>query len=117
MKFKLIILLGVASILSVAPNSNAQSIRCKGNLGKITVPSIHVPTNSICILRGTIVLRDITVGANARLIAFNADIKGNILAQDSLYLDLGSSTVKGFIKKPTLRRNLLPEILRTLSQS
>lgn len=115
MKFKLLVILGVvASTLSVALKSNAQVIQCKGSLGRITVSTIQVPANSFCILRGTTVLRDIDVKSNARLIAVDANTRGNVFAQDSHYLNLGNSTVRGFVRNPPFRPNRLPQILRDL---
>lgn len=109
MKHTLLSLLGILIAVNVAPASYAQVVQCKGVLGKITVVSIHVPTNHQCVLKGTTVKGNVTVDRNARLLASDVTIQGNVLAKDALYLDLGSlSEVKGFIQRPALLRNPWP---------
>lgn len=109
MKFTLFGLLGTAIIWNIAPSAQAQIVQCQGILGKITVESIQVPANRLCVLRGTTVLKNVVVGNNGRLLVSQAKIKGNVLAKNALYLELGNlSEVEGFIQRPSLLRSPWP---------
>lgn len=99
------VLLVFGLTLAMTTKTNAQEVFCQGTLGDITVNGVRVPSGRTCTLKGTTVLGDVFVEANATLLASWANIKGNIWASEARYVDLGSHTkVEGTLHQRTLHQ-------------
>ena len=90
---------GIAASLLIASPAAAEEIACTGSLGAITVDNLRVPQGATCLLDGTQVEGTITVKGNARLVAVNVDVDGNVQAENSRRVVVkGGSTVGGSVQ-------------------
>jgi hypothetical protein len=56
------------------------AVECRGTLGAITVEDVVVPANARCVLQGTTVTNNVSVGTGATLLASGVAVGGNVQA-------------------------------------
>ena len=78
----------------------AGDVSCSGlTIGAIRLDSVVVPDNASCTLVGTTITGTLEIGANARLIAQNVDIAGDLKSDGAAVLSIsGTSSVGGALQ-------------------
>ena len=73
----------MASVLLAPAASFAEERVCRGTIGSTTVDNLRVPQNASCTLNGTRVQGTITVQTNARLVANDVIVIGNVQGENA----------------------------------
>jgi hypothetical protein len=98
MKLMLVIAVAVG-LLAGAPAAHAEETTCQGSIGAVTVDNLRVPDGAKCVLTGTLVEGTIKVETDARLVARNVSVIGNIQGEDAAKIKVKrGSSVNGDIQ-------------------
>lgn len=77
------------------PTPGANVVECRTIIGAQQVANLIVPSNASCILQGTQVVGDVTVGAGATLQASSLVVGGDIVAQGAAVVTVNNNSTVG----------------------
>ncbi len=77
------------------PTPGANGVECRTTIGAQQVANLIVPSNASCILQGTQVVGDVTVGAGATLQASSLVVGGDIVAQGAAVVTVNNNSTVG----------------------
>jgi hypothetical protein len=83
------------TLAAAAPVAFAETTRCTGTFGRVTLDNVVVPDGRTCVLKGTRVEGNIVVGTDAKLKAVAVRVKGNVQAEGARMVKVGSSSFVG----------------------
>ena len=93
------LLMATALLFTFEGVAHAEETTCAGALGAVTVDNLRVAPNTTCTLTGTTVQGTVKVESNARLIASNIHVIGNIQAEGAAEVRVtNNSSVGGSIQ-------------------
>jgi hypothetical protein len=78
-----------------APTPGSNGVECRTTIGAQQVVNLIVPSNASCILQGTQVVGDVTVGAGATLQASSLAVSGDIVAQGAAVVTVNNNSTVG----------------------
>lgn len=81
--------------LAPAPAPGPGGVECRANIGAQQISSLIVPDNASCILQGTRVTGNVTIGAGATLQASSLSVSGDILAQGAAVVTINNNSTVG----------------------
>ena len=82
-RISLLVVIVASAVGFVAVPAQAEERVCRGSLGAITVDNLRVPDGARCSLEGTKVKGTIKVESNARLLAVDVAVIGNVQAENA----------------------------------
>jgi hypothetical protein len=78
-----------------APTPGANGVECRTTIGAQQVVNLIVPSNASCILHGTQVVGNVTIGAGATLQASSLVVSGDIVAQGAAVVTVNNNSTVG----------------------
>ena len=89
----------IAAMTVPATSAHADERVCRGSIGAVTLDNVRVPDNATCTLNGTEIEGTLKVESNAKLVAVNVDVDGNVQAENARRVVIrGDSTVGGSVQ-------------------
>ena len=89
----------IAAMTVPVTSAHADERVCRGSIGAATLDNVRVPDNATCTLNGTQIEGTLKVESNAKLVAVNVDVDGNVQAENARRVVLrGGSTVGGSVQ-------------------